>query len=111
MLAEKGIVPCIYEYGTVENENIYYLISDYYTPIKPLDVMCKQDILSLPSVYEMFYNILSILHKENYVITEFDIHQIFLGRCDSYRDNIETIFCTCNYNKWFNHPPQKENYK
>lgn len=108
-LADKGIVPYIYEYGTVENENnenIYYWISDYFTPIKPLDVMCKQDIFSLPSVYEMFYNILSILHKENYVITEFKMSEIFLGRCDSYRDNIETIFCTCNYDKWFNHQPQ-----
>lgn len=108
-LADKGIVPYIYEYGTVENENnenIYYWISDYFTPIKPLDVMCKQDIFSLPSVYEMFYNILSILHKENYVITEFKMSEIFLGKCDSYRDNIETIFCTCNYDKWFNHPPQ-----
>lgn len=108
-LANKGILPYIYEYGTVKNENnknIYYWISDYYTPIKPLDIMCKQDILSLPSVYEMFYNILSILHKENYVITEFKMSEIFLGKCDSYRDNIETIFCICNYNKWFNHPPQ-----
>lgn len=107
-LANKGIVPYIYEYGTVENENnenIYYWISDYYIPIKPLDDMCKQDILSLPSAYEMFYNTLSILHKENYVITEFNMSKIFLGRCDSYLDNIETIFCICNYDKWFNHIP------
>lgn len=132
-LAMKGIRPFIYETGMVVNNNFYgpnvddrtdfftkkkyqmkndlgkpiwYWITDYYTYDYLLDTVCKNGS-NIEAAYSMFATLLPALHKYNYVITKFEMKQMFYGACSNYKDDTKTLMCVCPFRRWFFYPDEK----
>lgn len=136
-LAMKGIRPFIYEHGMVmdpefyklpfkdrkydsnkqqyqqrndDNYKIFYWITDYFTPNEYLNTFVQNDASNLVYVYKMFAKMLPELHDSNYVVTKFEMKQMFLGHCDNYRINdLSTLMCVSHISKWFDYPNEKYN--
>ena len=108
-LAMKGIRPFIYEIGMIVDDSFYglnvnnranfmtkknyqtknemgkpvwYWITDYYYYDYLLDTVCKNGS-NIEAAYSMFATMLPILHKDNYVITKFEMKQMFYGACSN----------------------------
>lgn len=133
-LAMKGIRPFIYEIGMIVDDSFYgpnvnnranfmtkknyqtknemgkpvwYWITDYYYYDYLLDTVCKNGS-NIEAAYSMFATMLPILHKDNYVITKFEMKQMFYGACSNYRDDsIKTLMCVCPFRRWFFYPDEK----
>lgn len=133
-LAMKGIRPFIYEIGMVVDEAFYgpnvnnranfmtkknyqtknemgkpvwYWITDFYTFDYLLDTLCKNGS-NIEAVYGMFATMLPIIHKDNYVITKFEMKQMFYGSCSNYKDDsFRTLMCVCPFRRWFSYPDEK----
>lgn len=133
-LAMKGIRPFIYEIGMIVDDSFYdpnvnnranfmtkknyqtknemgkpvwYWITDYYYYDYLLDTVCKNGS-NIEAAYSMFATMLPILHKDNYVITKFEMKQMFYGACSNYRDDsIKTLMCVCPFRRWFFYPDER----
>lgn len=133
-LAMKGIRPFIYETGMVVDDSFYgpnvnnranfftkknyqtknemgkpvwYWITDYYYYDYLLDTVCKNGS-NIEAAYSMFATMLPILHRDNYVITKFEMKQMFYGACSNYRDDsIKTLMCVCPFRRWFFYPDER----
>lgn len=133
-LAMKGIRPFIYEIGMVVDNDFYsldkeermnfftkkdhqtkndlgkpvwYWITDYYYYDYLLDTVCKNGS-NIEAVYSMFATLLPALHKGNYVITKFEMKQMFYGACSNYKDDsIKTLMCVCPFRRWFFYPDER----
>lgn len=138
-LAMKGIRPFIYEHGMVmkpefykldlrdrkndyakqqyqerndDNYKIFYWITDYFTPTEYLNMFVQKDATNLVYTYKMFATLLPELHKNNYVVTKFEMKQMFLGHCDNYKINdLSTVMCVSHISKWFDYPNEKYNHQ
>lgn len=135
-LAMKGIRPFIYETGMVVDDSFYdldskirakfvtkkdhqtkndlgkpvwYWITDYYYYDYLLDTVCKNGS-NIEAAYSMFATLLPALHKYNYVITKFEMKQMFYGACSNYKDDTKTLMCVCPFRRWFFYPDEKVSY-
>lgn len=132
-LAMKGIRPFIYETGMVVNNSYYapnvarrtefntkknhqtknelgkpvwYWITDYFTYDYLLDTVCKNGS-NIEAAYSMFATLLPALHNNNFVITKFEMKQMFYGACSNYKDDTKTLMCVCPFRRWFFYPDEK----
>lgn len=133
-LAMKGIRPFIYETGMVVDNEFYslgkedrmdfftkkkyqikndlgkpvwYWITDYYYYDYLLDTVCKNGS-NIEAAYSMFATLLPALHGDNFVITKFEMKQMFYGACSNYKDDsIKTLMCVCPFRRWFFYPDEK----